>query len=137
MQHGSTGLMVSPSDPGALAAALDGLLDNPELRQRMGEAGRVRARQFEVAAVAQRIVKVFEEALLSRSRVSFYMRSNISISGGWEYCANGVAHRRSHIRSRFLHSAVLFLAGIGCEPGRAPPPLRLNAVRPGEAAGDS
>jgi glycosyltransferase involved in cell wall biosynthesis len=68
VQHGSTGLMVPPSDPGALAAALDGLLDNPELRQRMGEAGRVRARQFEVAAVAPRIVKVFEEALLSRSR---------------------------------------------------------------------
>ena len=68
VQHGSTGLMVPPSDPGALAAALDGLLDNPELRQRMGAAGRVRARQFEVAAVAPRIVKVFEEALLSRSR---------------------------------------------------------------------
>jgi glycosyltransferase involved in cell wall biosynthesis len=68
VQHGSTGVMVPPSDPGALAAALDGLLDNPELRQRMGEAGRVHARQFEVAAVAPRIVKVFEEALLSRSR---------------------------------------------------------------------
>ena len=68
VQHGSTGLMVPPSDPGALAAALDGLLDHPELRQRMGEAGRIHARQFEVAAVAPRIVRVFEEALLSRSK---------------------------------------------------------------------
>jgi hypothetical protein len=41
------------------------------------------------------------------------MQSNIGISGGWEYCANGVAHRRNHMRSRFLHSAVLSLAGIG------------------------
>jgi glycosyltransferase involved in cell wall biosynthesis len=66
VQHGCTGLMVPPGDPGALAAALDGLLDNPELRRRMGEAGRVRARQFEAAAVAPRVMEVFESALLSR-----------------------------------------------------------------------
>jgi hypothetical protein len=32
----------------------------------MGEAGRLHARQFEVSAVASRIVEVFEGALLER-----------------------------------------------------------------------
>ena len=64
---GVTGLMVPPSDPGALAAALDSLLDNPEARQRMGDAGRLHARQFEATAVAPRIVEVFEDVLLRRA----------------------------------------------------------------------
>jgi glycosyltransferase involved in cell wall biosynthesis len=66
VEHGSTGFMVPPGDPGALAAALDGLLSNPALQQRMGEAGRVRARQFEAASVAPRVLEVFEDALRSR-----------------------------------------------------------------------
>jgi glycosyltransferase involved in cell wall biosynthesis len=75
VEHGSTGLMVPPGDPGALAAALDGLLDNPELQRRMGEAGRMRARQFEASAVAPRVLEVFESALLSRA--SSLSRANI------------------------------------------------------------
>jgi glycosyltransferase involved in cell wall biosynthesis len=66
VQHGSTGLMVPPGDPGALAAALDALLEDPARRQRMGEAGRAHARQFEAATVAPRVVEVFEDVLLRR-----------------------------------------------------------------------
>jgi glycosyltransferase involved in cell wall biosynthesis len=66
IEPGTTGLMVPPGDPGALAAALDSLLDDPEKRHRMGETGRLRARQFEAAAVAPRVVEVFEEVLLRR-----------------------------------------------------------------------
>jgi glycosyltransferase involved in cell wall biosynthesis len=67
VRHGVTGLMVPPSDPGALAEAIDGLLDNPELRQRMGEAGRVRARQFEARTVTPRLLEVFQDALRGRA----------------------------------------------------------------------
>lgn len=67
VQHGATGLVVPPGDPSALASALDDLLDNPGLRQRMGEAGRLHARQFEAATVAPRVVEIFEDALLSRA----------------------------------------------------------------------
>ncbi|MHB1667939.1 MAG: glycosyltransferase family 4 protein [Thiomonas sp.] len=38
--HGSTGLLVPPNDPAALAAAMQTLLDDSDLRLRMGRAGR-------------------------------------------------------------------------------------------------
>jgi glycosyltransferase involved in cell wall biosynthesis len=69
VEHGITGLRVPPGDPGALAAAVDGLLDDPGLRQRMGEAGRDRARRFEAAAVAPQVLAVFEDALRDRAKV--------------------------------------------------------------------
>jgi glycosyltransferase involved in cell wall biosynthesis len=40
VQHGATGLLVPASDAAALAAAITGLDDDPELRARMGQAGR-------------------------------------------------------------------------------------------------
>ena len=45
VEHGSNGLLVPSSDPTALAAALDALSGNPELRRAMGEAGARRARE--------------------------------------------------------------------------------------------
>jgi glycosyltransferase involved in cell wall biosynthesis len=41
-RDGETGLLVRPDDPGALAAAVGRLLDDPALRRRLGEAGRQR-----------------------------------------------------------------------------------------------
>jgi glycosyltransferase involved in cell wall biosynthesis len=41
---GETGIVVPPRDPGALRSALDRLLADPELRRRLGLAGRERAR---------------------------------------------------------------------------------------------
>lgn len=41
-REGETGLLVPPNDPGALAAGITRLLDDPELRARLGEAGRRR-----------------------------------------------------------------------------------------------
>jgi glycosyltransferase involved in cell wall biosynthesis len=70
VQHGSSGLLVPPGDPGALAFALDTLLDNPELRQRMGEAARTRARQFQGAVVGPRVLKVFNDVLHQRAAAS-------------------------------------------------------------------
>jgi glycosyltransferase involved in cell wall biosynthesis len=41
-RDGETGLLVPPADPSALAAALGRVLDDPELRERIGAAGRQR-----------------------------------------------------------------------------------------------
>jgi glycosyltransferase involved in cell wall biosynthesis len=65
---GVTGLRVPPGDPGALAAALDSLLDDPGLQQRMGQTGRARALRFEAAASAPQVVAVFEDVLRERAR---------------------------------------------------------------------
>lgn len=69
VSHGVTGLLVPPGDPNALATALDSLLDDPQQRQRMGEAGRIRAHRFEAAEIAPRIVAVFEDALHARAKM--------------------------------------------------------------------
>jgi glycosyltransferase involved in cell wall biosynthesis len=67
VQHGVTGLLVPPGDPGALAAALDSLLDDPQTRRRMGEAGRLQARRFEAAALVPRVVEIFDGVVHRRA----------------------------------------------------------------------
>ena len=62
VEHGTTGLMVPPGDPGALAAALDSLLDNPEARRRMGEWDGC-ARGSSRPAVVPRVIETFREVL--------------------------------------------------------------------------
>jgi glycosyltransferase involved in cell wall biosynthesis len=42
---GETGVLVPPRDPAALRAALERLLGDPDLRRRLGAAGRERARE--------------------------------------------------------------------------------------------
>lgn len=45
VEHGTHGLIVPPGKPAEMAAALIALLDDPELRRRLGAAARERARQ--------------------------------------------------------------------------------------------
>jgi glycosyltransferase involved in cell wall biosynthesis len=70
VEHGANGFLVPPRDPDALAAALDDLLDDPELRKLMGEANRARTREFGVRNVVPGIVEVYEDALRGRLRKS-------------------------------------------------------------------
>ena len=63
-QHEVTGLVVPPNDAPALAAALRRLLDDPPLRQRMGEAGRRRSQaEFSIDAMLNRTLEMYTEAL--------------------------------------------------------------------------
>jgi D-inositol-3-phosphate glycosyltransferase len=58
--NGVTGLHVPPCDPEALAMALRRLLDDPDLRRRMGESGRMRAvRDYGWETVAARTLEVY------------------------------------------------------------------------------
>lgn len=57
---GETGLLVPPRDHQAMADAIVRLLKNPELRQRMGHAGLVRARRkFSAERMVQQTLKVY------------------------------------------------------------------------------
>jgi rhamnosyl/mannosyltransferase len=66
-RHGESGLIVPPADPGALAAAIQALLENPELRLKMGEAGRRRADEHYTAErMTAAVVDVYRDALRMR-----------------------------------------------------------------------
>ncbi|WP_328428108.1 glycosyltransferase family 4 protein [Streptomyces sp. NBC_00443] len=66
-RDGETCLAVPPGDPGALAAGLSRLLGDPELRDRLGAAGRDRVlRNFTWAKAAEGTVSRYREAI-SRS----------------------------------------------------------------------
>jgi alpha-maltose-1-phosphate synthase len=61
---GETGILVPPAKPDALAAALARLLNDPETRRRMGQAGRRRVEaQFSWASVAERTERVYRDAI--------------------------------------------------------------------------
>ena len=62
LRHGRTGYLVPAGDPGALAERIGRLLADPELRRRMGEAGRALVRkQFTFEAQARGYLDLFAE----------------------------------------------------------------------------
>jgi glycosyltransferase involved in cell wall biosynthesis len=66
--HDESGLLVPPSDPAALAAAVRRLLDDVSLRQRLGSAARDRVqRHFSAAVVADRTSRLYDELLAERA----------------------------------------------------------------------
>jgi glycosyltransferase involved in cell wall biosynthesis len=67
VSHGETGALVDAGDVEGVAGELSALLGDPELRERLGRAGRERARtEFSVARMAERTLGVYEDALGSR-----------------------------------------------------------------------
>jgi phosphatidylinositol alpha-mannosyltransferase len=55
VHRGEQALLVPPKDVGALYGALTTLLSNPELRERMGESGRERAKQFSWESITAKV----------------------------------------------------------------------------------
>lgn len=62
-RHEREGLTVPPADAVALAAAANRLLDEPDLRDRLAAAGRVRAAEFDYRRMATRSLELYQEAL--------------------------------------------------------------------------
>jgi glycosyltransferase involved in cell wall biosynthesis len=67
--HDVTGLVVTPKDAPALAAAIQRLLDDPDLRRRMGSAGRERvAREFTLDRMVERTLALYTEVAAGTPR---------------------------------------------------------------------
>ena len=59
-----TGITVPPGDPGALAAAINGLLDDPARSARLGEAGRRRvAEHYSLEGMTERTLALYRRVL--------------------------------------------------------------------------
>jgi len=69
VEHGVTGLVVPKADAGALAGAIDRLLSDPELRVRMGNAGRERALdRFDWNLSASQFEAVYRQIVRPKAR---------------------------------------------------------------------
>jgi glycosyltransferase involved in cell wall biosynthesis len=70
IEDGVTGLLVPPHDPAALRNAIEALLADPELRQRIGAVGRKTARErFSWQVSTERTIAAYRDALQARSPV--------------------------------------------------------------------
>jgi glycosyltransferase involved in cell wall biosynthesis len=58
--HNETGLLVPPDDVDMLAAALQQLIDHPELRERLGRAAQKRAKIYSSEAVVPQFERLFQ-----------------------------------------------------------------------------
>ncbi len=62
---GVTGFLVAPRDDAAMAAAIVKLLKDPDLRQRMGQAGLARARElFSAERMLKETLRVYQRVAL-------------------------------------------------------------------------
>jgi len=67
VEDGVTGFLVPPKDPDALAGALQKLIADPELRRRMGQAGRKKAlKEFTLDHMLREIERVYQKITESR-----------------------------------------------------------------------
>ncbi len=63
VRHGETGLLVPPGDVDALAAALDRVVAEPGLRDRLAAGARARSAEYGWPALAARVAAVYDRAL--------------------------------------------------------------------------
>ena len=63
IEDGKQGILVPDGDVTSLASGITRLLSDPMLRAEMGEAGRARARVFDIRRAVARMEEVYEELL--------------------------------------------------------------------------
>jgi phosphatidylinositol alpha-mannosyltransferase len=65
--HGVEGLLVKPRDEQALMSALLNLLDDKSMREKMGEKGKLKARDYSWEVVAQKVMSYYQKLLQDRT----------------------------------------------------------------------
>jgi len=69
ISHGVEGLLVKPTDEKALASALLSLLQDKAMRDRMGEKGKLKAKDYSWEVVAQKVMSYYQRLLEGRTGV--------------------------------------------------------------------
>ena len=68
VKNGENGFLVEPADPLALAEAVKLLIGSPELRMKMGAAGREMSEKYSVAAMIEKLDKLYEQVIRGEKR---------------------------------------------------------------------
>jgi glycosyltransferase involved in cell wall biosynthesis len=63
---GVNGFLTPPGDPASLSVAILRLLDEPALRQHLGEAGRSRVEEFGAGRMVEQIETLYDELLVKK-----------------------------------------------------------------------
>ena len=99
--HDLDARLVTPDDPDRLAAELRLVLDDPDLRMRLADRGRHRARQFSMDALAVAYVDLYREVIANSSGDGGRAIENHSLV---VTAARSLVSRVGRIRSRTLPS---------------------------------
>jgi len=68
IQDGITGFVIPPNDPNSLSEALIKLIDNPDLRKNMGQAGRQRIKnELSIERMVERTEEIYHQVLCQRT----------------------------------------------------------------------
>lgn len=82
IRHERDGLLVAPSDADALAGAIGRLIDDADLRRRLGAAGRRRViEKYDLARNAERLAEIFRRRLFGAAEVEA-ARASVESNGG-------------------------------------------------------
>ena len=73
VQDGAEGLLVPPKDEEALAKALQRLIEDPTLREQMGQCGKQTVEQYRWQRVAQRVVECYEQAAAHHAAAAYHL----------------------------------------------------------------
>ncbi len=65
VENGKDGLLTE-NDAGALAAALEQVIDDPELRQHLREGAQEKVKWFDIQRLAERMLDVYEQARVAK-----------------------------------------------------------------------
>jgi glycosyltransferase involved in cell wall biosynthesis len=119
---GTTGLLIPPNDANSLAAALERLLSNPELRTRIGTAARQRAEEkFSVRTQVDRLLALWSEILAGESTPTVFVRDPFNSTADPELPSLAFALNPVEARAEFKRR----LPRVSGENGK----LRLKAIR--------
>ncbi|RME42687.1 MAG: glycosyltransferase family 1 protein [Chloroflexi bacterium] len=88
LTDGREGRLVTPADVDELASAVIALLNDPDMRRQMGQAGQATAQRYRWETIAQRVLDLYERLLAERQR---RVREGESAERSWRELASKVS----------------------------------------------